>query len=154
MKKSLFAVVLAALAATASAQLPPPQPMTCDPLPPAGVISAGDRLTAADGIDWTLYSSRNDTTVTVRQVTGGIVVNWIGDPPAWAMAPRVDAFYAWEAGYAAYCRHFSVGVDKTAQTGCRTDCVVWWSGGFYYAVARFSGEWRVVVAEKMGAGVE
>ena len=154
MKRLLIVSACLLTASLVGAQLPPPQPMTCDPLPPAGVISAGDRLTAADGIDWTLYSSRNDTTVTVRQVTGGVVLNWIGDPPAWAMAPRVDAFYAWEAGYAAYCRHFSVGVDKTAQTGCRTDCVVWWSGGFYYAVARFSGEWRVVVAEKMGAGVE
>ena len=150
MKKSLFAVVLAALAATANAQLPPPQPMTCDPLPPAGVISAGDRLDAADGIEWTLYQPNEGTTSTVRQVTDGIVVNWIGPRPSWAMASWPDTFYAWEADYSAYCRHFSIGVDKTMQTGCRTDCVTWWGGSFYYTAARFIGEWRVV-AEKMGA---
>jgi len=150
MKPRLIAVVLAALvAATANAQIHTAL-MTCDPLPPEGVINAGDCLTAADGIEWVLYSHRDSTTATVRQVTGGIVVNWIGKPPPWAMSPQVDAFYAWEAYYSAYCRHFSIGVDKTAQTGCRTDCVAWWSGAFYYTAARFNGEWRVVV-EKMGA---
>ena len=150
MKPRLIAVVLAALvAATANAQITT-HPMTCDPLPPAGIINNGDRLTAADGIEWVLYSHRDSTTATVRQVTGGIVVNWIGDPPSWAMSPQVDAFYAWEAGYVSYCRHFSTSTDRTRQTGCRTDCVVWWGGAFYYTVVKFSGEWRVVVAEKMG----
>ena len=153
MKPRLIAVVLAALvAATASAQIHT-APMTCDPLPPDGVINGGDRLTAADGIEWVLYNPNWKTTAAVRQVTGGIAVNWIGPRPSWAMPSLPDAFYAWEEGYGAYCRHFSIGVDKTAQTGCRTDCVAWWSGAFYYTAARFNGEWRVVV-EKMGAEVE
>lgn len=154
MKRIMVVAALAVvMAATANAQITT-RPMTCDPLPPAGVVNGGDRLTPWDGIDFTLYSSKHETTVTIRQVTGGVVVNWIGDPSSWALAPRIDAFYAWESGYGAYCRHFSTGVDKTAQIGCRTDCLTRWDGGWYYSVMRFNGDWRVVVVEKLGAEVE
>ena len=149
MKRLLIVSACLLTASLAGAQITT-APITCDPLPPADIINAGDRLTAADGIEFVLYSHRDHVTSDIRQVTGGVVLNWIGDPPSWAMAPRADAFYAWEEGYGAYCRHFSAGVDKTAQTGCRTDCVVWWGGGFYYTAARFAGEWRVVAAEKLG----
>lgn len=154
MKRLLIVSACLLTASLAGSQINPPLPMTCDPLPPASVVHGGDQLTAWDGIDFTLYSGRNKTTVTIRQVTGGVVVNWIGDPSSWALAPRIDAFYAWESGYGAYCRHFSTGVDKTAQIGCRTDCLTRWDGGWYYSVMRFNGDWRVVVVEKLGAEVE
>jgi hypothetical protein len=150
MKHALVTIALAALAATANAQEPyPPRPMTCDPLPPVGSFTRGDKLEQHDPWRFELYT-RDGYFAEVRQVTGGIVVNWMGGTPSWALEPEPDALYVWESSYGAFCRHFSKGMDKTAQTDCRTDCFSWQGFGFYYVVTEARGDlWIHTASEKL-----
>lgn len=151
MIRTVVATLAAVLVtATINAQQYPQVSGPCDPLPPPGTFTSGDFLTVEDGYRFEL-GTRYDVGAEVRQVSGGIILNWIGGEPSWALRPVPDAFYAAENMYGAYCRHFSAGADKTAQTGCRTDCVIWWGGNFYYTVAAWEsrGEWRIVTAEKL-----
>jgi hypothetical protein len=142
-------VVVALVTATANAQYPVEKIDRCEPLPPQDVLSSTDKLTAEDEWRFEVWT-RDGYYAEIRQVSGGIILNWIGASPPWALAPLPDAFYAWENGYGRYCRHFSLGADKTSQTACRTDCVNWWNGMFYYvALKAAGGEWRTTAAEKL-----
>jgi hypothetical protein len=155
MKHALVTIALAALAATANAQEPyPPRPMTCDPLPPVELIQRGDKLEQHDPWRFELGPAAGYFTE-IRQVTGGIVLNWMGGTPGWALEPEPDAFYAWEVGYASYCRHFSEGVDKTAQSGCHTDCVTVLGEQVHYRAMKWdarNGEWKVTAAAQLEVG--
>ncbi|MCK4774089.1 MAG: hypothetical protein KAT30_04865 [Candidatus Krumholzibacteria bacterium] len=141
-RHAYITVLIILAAAVAGAQTA--RPTHCTATPPANLIDRGSGLTMGDGID-VLIGSRGGAVARVEQSTRGITVNWIGNVPPWVLKPAPDAFYAWEGGYGAYCRHFSEGTDKTAQTSCRTDCLTWQSGTWYYTSVRWNGEWRVRV---------
>lgn len=153
-RSTVVAVLAVMMTAIVNAQgvpidLGPGTPITCEPLPPADVITGGDKL-ADDELELVLYNPNWKATATLRQVTGGVMLNWMGQPPPWALSPETDAFYAWEEGYGAYCRHFSRGTDRTRQTDCRTDCLRYDWGGWYYQSVWWTGTWRVVALEKLG----
>ncbi len=138
-------ILIAAVAGAQTLRKPiAPEPAYCTATPPGNLIDRGYRLVVEDGVD-VLIGSSDGAVVRVEQSTRGITVNWIGDVPPWALDPVPNAFYAWESGYGAYCRHFSKGTDHTAQTSCRTDCLTWWSGTWYYTSVWWAGEWRVSV---------
>lgn len=151
----LTTILAVIISATANAQLKPPEPATCNPLPPSGMFTFGDKLTPADDWRFELWTldpgaGGSECYAELRQVTGGVVLNWIGDPPTWAMDPAPDMLLTWEPVYGAYCRFASEGASATTRTHCRAECVWNWNGGLYYTGLRFVGEWRVTTATKLG----
>ena len=150
MHRIIITVLAVIMSATANAQIVE-RPHPCDPLPPDDLIQRGIKLEQHDL--WRFEASAGDQYhAEIRQVTGGVVLNWIGGTPSWAMRPEPDAFYAWEVGYGAYCRHFSEGLDLTAQSECRTDCLTALDGEFHYRGLKWMkwlDQWNVTAAAEL-----
>ena len=93
-------------------------------MPPADAIVPGGQVS-----EWSSYVAAltdDDPAVYVARIeaiTGGIRVNWMAEPPPWALEPVPESVYLWEQGYGAYCRHLSAGTDRTRLEWCATDCV-------------------------------
>jgi hypothetical protein len=122
-------------AAVAGAQTPCPGTM-----PPPELIEGARRVTNIEYI-----GDARGAVIHAVQVTNGLRVNWIGEPPAWALDPQPDAIYTWVPVYGAYCRHL----------GCETDCVsqhTYLKGSLAYQWVAWDedmGEWVEVVYQRM-----